>query len=171
MGTYHHRARPHCPSAGQVWPGRIPSLSSLCHPKLPQAGDSFKRLRSHSPSPSAPRSLLCRDPSIQRVSREPGTSLAGAATAEGEGQTGEAGTGTMSPLVNSAGPCSLFRALNRGWCPSSAELGAGGYWSWFNTPRHGWKDGGAGRATPDGNMWGVSPVATCPSSPSHLPFI
>lgn len=48
----------------------------------------------------------------------------------------------MSPLVNSAGPCSLFKALNRGWYLFSAELEAGGCWSWFNMLRQGWKDGG-----------------------------
>lgn len=44
----------------------------------------------------------------------------------GEGQTGEAGTVTGSPLVNNDGPCSLFKALNRGWYLSSPEFGAWG---------------------------------------------
>lgn len=89
----------------------------------------------------------------------------------GEGQTGEAGTGTMSPLVNSAGPCSLFKALNRGWYLSSAELEAGVVGAGLTRSDRVGRMGKGGRATPDGNMWGVSPVATCPSSPSRPPFI
>jgi len=87
-----------------------------------------------------------------------------------EGQTGEAGTGTASPLVNSAGPCSLFKALNGGWYLSSPEFGAGGVRVGAGLTRSGLEGWGERHAAPDGSMWGVSPAATCPSSPSRPPF-
>lgn len=55
--------------------------------------------------------------------------LLGAATAEGHGardRRERRGREQVSPLVNSAGPCSLFKALNRGWYFSAPEFGAGG---------------------------------------------
>lgn len=87
-----------------------------------------------------------------------------------EGQTGEAGPGTASPLVNSAGPCSLFKALNRGWYLSSPEFGAGGGAGTGFTPSNRAGAVGGTHASPDGSMWGVSLAATCPSSPSRPPF-
>lgn len=127
-----------------------PLLPASCHSKVPQTGNSFKRLCSHSPSPSAPLAIRCRaqHPAGQLgAGKEFGWRCRGRRP-WGKGQTGEAGTGTMSPLVNNAGPCSLFKALNRGWYLSSAELEAGGCWSWFNTLRQGWKAAGGGRCYP-----------------------
>lgn len=145
MGTYHGHAQRHCPSAGQVWPWTpVGSHSAVVFMPLKTATNG---ILSRGSAPTAQAPVL----PWHSVAGPPAPS--GPAGSEfgwrchgrrpwGEGQTGEAGTGTMSPVVNSTGPCSLFKALNRGWYLSSAELEAGGCWSWFNTLRHGWRDGG-----------------------------
>lgn len=85
-------------------------------------------LCSHSPSPDVSHHPL---PGPQHPACQPGAGSGVGWRCHGrrpwcKGQTGEAGTGIRSPLVNSAGPCSLFKALNRGWYLSSPEFGAGG---------------------------------------------
>lgn len=59
--------------------------------------------RHHPPGAATPQPGLCG----RCDGRRPG----------GEGQTGEAGTGLGSPLVNKAGPCNLYKALNGRWEP------------------------------------------------------
>lgn len=161
MGTDQYHGRRHGPSAGQRRQ-RPTLLSASCPQNCPK-----EEVLLPFPKPQCCPALPPPDPSAQREPDRAWLALP-RQKAWGEGQTGEAGTGTMSSLVNSAGPCSLFKALNRGWYLSSAELGAWGCWSWFNTLRHGWKDGEGGRATPDGNMWGylLSPHAL-PLPPTH----
>lgn len=81
------------------------------------------------PSPDAPPSRPLPGP--QQPGCQPGAGRRLGGRCRGrrprrEGQTGGAGTGTASPRVNSAGPCSPFKALNRGRYRSSPEFGAGG---------------------------------------------
>lgn len=155
------------PLCGQVWPWTPLGSHSAELPVPLKAATNrgfFQGAPVPLPKPQCSPAILCRDPSTPQVT---GASLAGAAAAEGpgnEGQTGEAGTGTVSPLVNSAGPCSLFKALNRGWYLSCAELEAGRCWSWFNTLRQGWKDGEGGTRYP---RWGHVEGVSC----RHMPFL
>ena len=135
-GTNHLLARRYSPLRGKglvLESHRIPILlSSPAHAtqrcSSPQTGDAFGVLRSHSPSPDAHHHPL---PGPQHPACQPGAGRSVGWCCHGrrprrQGQTGEAGTGTASPLVNSAGPCSLFKALNRGWYLSSPEFGARG---------------------------------------------
>lgn len=79
-GTYHHHARRHCPSAGEAWPGRqVGSHPAfvLVPPKTATNRGFFQE---------APLPVPCHPfAGTQASSWEPGTSLAGAATAEGHG--------------------------------------------------------------------------------------
>lgn len=135
MGTDHHLAHRYPPSTGKLR-SRSPAGSPPCCHLLPAplngavpheeemlSGCSAPTPRVPTAPPSPPHP--CRDPGTQRASpgRRPRC----------EGQTAEAGPGTASPLVNSAGPCSLFKALNRGWYLSSPEFGAGGGWGGAGT--------------------------------------
>lgn len=78
----------------------------------------------------------------------------------GEGQTGGPGPGLPPTLVNIAGPCILFKAVNRGWHLSSPDVGPGG-----GEGAQTVLDGcGAAAMSQMATCEGGSPAATCSSS-------